>query len=221
MLPNLPQSNSRNERVRYSESSSERLRLFSSGSANANLSNLFFSQDGASAGLALSTSSLLHHIGHVVVIRAKEQVVGVHASRVVAARTIVKNLKAVRYGAEAEHPGKTVCPLFVLVVVLRENAVAGFVYAPCPQPARFGLVDLLPEANLWRPDLVGVAACLAAILAVLGILEKAGVANERGSAVDANSADFDRFNFGHGRSPDKSGIMGNAGGTHTFGVLSL
>lgn len=111
-------------------------------SESANFKHLRFGELGLSSLFATRLSALLHLVLHVVVIRAKKQMVRVDTSAHIAAMT---DEHAVRDGAVMDYPREAMGAFFGAVPAADMNNAIPMTVATCPQPTAIGLLDMRPE----------------------------------------------------------------------------
>jgi hypothetical protein len=94
--------------------------------------------------LAYSASTLLHHIGHVVVTRSFKKMVRTNAGWIVA---LVANKQVIIDGAMMQFPGNPVRQLRGWLSTTNTNeAVPPCITTCSPNPARFSFLDVFPKS---------------------------------------------------------------------------
>ena len=109
--------------------------------------------------MTLPRSTLFTHIAHVVRLRPKEQMGGVHTGGVVAT---VEDVKPLWYGADGKLPRKAMDANYPTMTTGSHDPIA-VTYGPGPYPALTRLIDARPEPLLNGNHSGGGLACGRAI----------------------------------------------------------
>lgn len=146
MLPSTAFNDRTNTPIRDAETARERFVGFRRSTASYLVNVLLAQSCSVDAGNIVSF--LLGHIHSVVPFRAKKQMSGVHAGRVI---TTVKHAKAFRNFPIMQLPRQPMSERSL--VVYAHHAVPKNGRCPGPRPTLKGLLDLRPKARLYRTRL--------------------------------------------------------------------
>lgn len=147
--PRLPVDQGRQRSLRHSEESRDR-RLTHRAGERSDFTNLRFGQLRAVAAFTYSCAALAHHVGHVVLLAADEQMGRIYASRVIA---MVTNGLPIGNRPVVEFPRDAIRQLGSTPL---KSSIYAELASPCriesasPQPARRCFADVSPEPLFKR-----------------------------------------------------------------------
>lgn len=101
-------------------------------------------------GMAHFPGALYHRIHRVLLFCSKPKMIWIYTSRVISARTVVKNAQSFWNWSDGQNPGRKMGTNLPVDLCSSMNlAVAFRVFTSNPDPTRFGFLNLRPEA-LWE-----------------------------------------------------------------------
>jgi len=119
------------------------------------LKNLFFGKLGHAVFFAFhcaqSASALFNHIGHVVRIISKKQMIWIYAGRSVA---FMQNVEIVFYFTKMKFPRCSVRPRSFFALKEKVSISLSAVFCPGPKPTRFSLINMAKKSIFYFAEAV-------------------------------------------------------------------